>query len=130
VTLLLKGIQFPLVPSKSRNLKLLWGAGTLAGATVGAAAAIPSATRQVMSRAVSLGGGTTAASEMDSRGWLLDNGCPVLVLVLEDTMVPAADGVEEVPSVPWSRESIRTATECVGVAGHLAWESPTTKVWS
>ena len=54
-----------------------------------------------MSVAVSAGGGATVASEMEGRGQPLDDdACLVPAPVLEDTVVPATDRVEEVPPVP------------------------------
>ena len=103
VTLLLKATYLSSVPSKMGNLKLLWGAGTLvavAAAGAGAAeaeAARVSTTMREMSVAVSAGGGATVASEMEGRGRPPDDD---VGLVLEDTVVPATDGVEEVPPVP------------------------------
>ena len=73
------------------------------------------------------------ASEMEGREWLLDDdGCLVLASVLDATVVPATDGVEEVPPVPWSRESTRTmvGTGYVESDHHPAWESPAIKAWS
>ena len=86
-----------------------------------------------MSLVVSAGGGATVASEMEGRERLFDNNaCLVLTLVLDDTMVPATDGVEEVPPVPQSCEStcIMGGTGCVGANDHPAWESPSIEVWS
>ena len=71
------------------------------------------------------------ASEMEGMWGLLDSDCPVLALVLEDTVVPVTDGVEEVLPVLWSRESPMTmgGTECVEASNHPAWKSPSIKVW-
>ena len=60
-----------------------------------------SATMQLMSMVVSSRGGVAVALEMEWRGRMFDDdGCLVLALVLDDTVVPATDGVEEVPPVP------------------------------
>ena len=66
VTLLLKATHLASVPSKGGNLKLLRGAGTLAGTA--AAATMPSTTRRATSAAVISGGEMVVASEMKRRG--------------------------------------------------------------
>ena len=127
VTLLLKPTHLFSVPSKLGNLKLLWGAGTLVAVAVAEAAGAATARLSAMMRATSMvvisRGGAAMASEMEGRRRLLDNGgCLVLALVRDETVVPATDGVKEVPPVPWSRESTWTmgGMGCVGADNHPA----------